>query len=290
MELLLLCAGARDKTWTGAKAACPLRTKGKRQAQKIGCWLGRKGLRPDAVLCEQTLRARATAEKALKAAGWTAGQIDGSKDLSEGRLPSFSGENRVFLVAAPKRIQALAARLALEVAARSGALLIVETREGRANLRQCVDPRDLPELFPYPFPDGPERRPRPAYYYTQSAVIPFRRTKAGTEVLIIGSSSGRHWVVPKGIIEPGLSPARSAMTEAREEAGVEGSTGDEPLGSYRYEKWGATCDVAVYAMEVSRVLQEGAWEENHRNRRWVPAEEAAALLNEPALKKLARLI
>nr|WP_319386007.1 NUDIX domain-containing protein [uncultured Roseibium sp.] len=290
MEMLLLCAGARDKTWTGSKTACPLRTKGKRQAQKIGCWLGRKGLCPDAVVSEQTLRARVTAEKALKAAGWTADGIKASKDLSGGRLPSFSGENRVLLVAAPKRIQALATRLALEIETYSGALLIVETQYGHARLREYVDPRALPDLFPYPSPDGPERRPRPAYYYSQSAVIPFRRTKAGPEILIIGSSSGRHWVVPKGIVEPGLSPARSAMIEAREEAGVEGSTGDEPLGSYSYEKWGATCDVAVYAMEVSRILPDGAWEENHRNRRWVSAEEAAKLLNEPSFKELLPLI
>lgn len=290
MELLLFCAGARDRTWTGDKTACPLRTKGKRQAQKIGCWLGRTGPRPDAVLTEQTVRARVTAEKALKAAGWTAGGIESSKDLSEGRLPALQGLDRVLLAAAPKHIKALAARFALEVETRPGVLLSVETRNGRARLHQCVDPRDLPDLFPYPSPDGPERRPRPAYYYTQSAVIPFRRTESGPEILIIGSSSGRHWVVPKGIVEPGLSPGRSAMIEAREEAGVEGSTGDTPIGSYTYEKWGATCTVTVHAMEVSRVLPDDAWEENHRNRRWVTRNEAADLLNEPAFKALLPLI
>ncbi|WP_306141055.1 NUDIX domain-containing protein [Roseibium sp. MMSF_3412] len=290
MQILLLCAGARDKTWTGAETACPLRTKGKRQAQKIGCWLGQKGLRPDAVLSEPTTRARVTAEKALKAAGWTARGIEAPKDLSDGRLPSFSDKDRVLLVAAPNRIKALATSLALEIETRSGMLLMVEDRDGGALLRERVDPRDLPDLFPYPSPDGPGRRARPAYYYTQSAIIPFRRTEAGPEILIVGSSSGRHWVVPKGIVEPGLSPARSAMIEAREEAGVEGSTGDTPLGSFTYEKWGAPCNVAVYAMEVSRILPEDAWEENHRNRRWVTRNEAADLLNEPAFKALLPLI
>ncbi|WP_420335829.1 NUDIX domain-containing protein [Roseibium sp.] len=290
MQILLLCAGARDKTWTRAETACPLRTKGKRQAQKIGCWLGQKGLRPDAVLTEPTNRARVTAEKALKAAGWTARELEASTDLSDGRLPSFSGKNRVLLVAAPNRIKALANSLALEIETRSGMLLVVEDRDGGALLRESVDPRDLPDLFPYPSPNGPGRRPRPAYYYTQSAIIPFRRTEAGPEILIVGSSSGRHWVVPKGIVEPGLSPARSAMIEAREEAGVEGSAGDTPLGSFTYEKWGALCNVVVYAMEVSRVLPEDAWEENHRNRRWVTRNEAAELLNEPAFKALLPLI
>lgn len=290
MQLMLLCAGARDKTWVGAKSACPLRTKGKRQAQKIGSWLGTKGLRPNAVLTEQTVRARVTAEKALKAAGWTANGIEASKDLSDGRLPSFSDRDRVLLVAAPKCVNALAARCSLEVETRPGMLFIVETLNGKPSLRECIDPRNLPDLFPYPPPDGPERRPRPAYYYTQSAVIPFRRTESGLEILIVGSSSGRHWVVPKGIVEPGLSPARSAMIEAREEAGVEGTASDTPLGSYTCVKWGASCNVAVYAMEVSRVLPDSAWEESHRYRRWVPAAEAAELLNEPALKELVRQI
>lgn len=290
MQMMLLCAGARDKMWAGPKTACPLRTRGKRQAQKIGSWLGTKDLRPDTVLTEQTIRARVTAEKALKAAGLTANGIEASKDMSDGHLPSFSDEARVLLVAAPKCVKALAARCSLEVETRPGMLFIVETRNGQASLRECVDSRNLPDLFPYPPPDGPERRPRPAYYYTQSAVIPFRRTERGPEILIVGSSSGRHWVVPKGIVEPGLSPARSAMIDAREEAGVEGTTGDTPLGSYTYAKWGATCTVAVYAMEVSRVLPDSAWEESHRNRRWVLVAEAAELLNEPAFKELVRQI
>ena len=96
--------------------------------------------------------------------------------------------------------------------------------------------------------------------------------------------------MPKGIVEPGLSPAASAMIEAREEAGVDGKASDKPLGAYVYEKWGAPCNVSVYAMEVSHVLQDSAWEESHRSRRWVSAEEAAELLNEPAFKDILALI
>lgn len=286
MQMLLFCAGARDKTWTGAKASCPLRTKGKRQAQKVGCWLGLMGLRPDAVLIDQTYRARVSAEKALKAAGWTASGIEGSHALSKGHLPALQDVDLVLLVAAPKRLGNVAEQISLEAEVRPGLLLLAHIEDGRAYLKERIDPRDLPDLFPFPSPDGPGRRPRPAYYYSQSAVIPFRRTKDGPEILIVGSSSGRHWVVPKGIVEPGLSPAGSAMIEAREEAGVEGETGDRPLGSYAYEKWGATCNVTVYAMEVSRILPDGIWEEHHRNRRWVPAARAAELINEPAYKDL----
>jgi len=90
-------------------------------------------------------------------------------------------------------------------------------------------------------------------------------------------------VVPKGIKEPGMSPQESAAEEAREEAGVEGVVGDEPLGSYVYEKWGAATTCHVYPMEVTRELAYEEWEENHRQRTWVTPQQAAAQLRQPQL-------
>ncbi len=286
MELLLLCAGAGDKTWTGPASDSPLRSKAKRRAQRTGAFMGRAGLRPDAVLTASDKRSRVSAEKALKAAGWTARGLQPSPALSGGHLPDLPDVPRVLLAARSGTIRTLMRRLGLEPEAGPGDLFVLSLRHGKAGLKTHVDPKGLPDLFPYPAPDGPGRRERPAYYYTQSAVIPFRRTGRGTEILIVGSSSGRHWVVPKGIVEPGLGPAASAQTEAREEAGVEGRIGNNPLGHFTYEKWGATCDVEVFAMEVIRVLPDGEWEERHRQRRWVPASEAASLLHQPAFSNM----
>lgn len=290
MELLLLCAGAGDKSWAGPAADRPLRTKGKRRAQKVGALIGQRGLRPDITLTALDNRSRVTAEKTLKAAGWTARDIRGSRKLSAGRVPDLPDVNRVLLTAPSATIQALTDRLGSGLRTHAGGLLIMSLYAGNADLKEYVDPRNLPDLFPWPSPDGPELRPRPAYYYTQSAALPYRKGEAGTEILIVGSSSGRHWVVPKGIVEPGLGPAQSALIEAREEAGVEGMAGHDPLGHYTYDKWGAACSVAVYAMEVTRVLPDDQWEENHRDRRWVSPVEAADLLHQPAFRgMLARL-
>lgn len=290
MKLLLLCAGAGDKSWNGPDNNRPLRTKGKRHAQKIGAWMGRNGLRPEIVLTASGQRSRVTTEKAVKAAGWTAEGIRLSGELSEGRLPALQGAQRTLLTAPSRSLETVAGHLGLSLKTRSGVLAITSIENGRASLRERIDPRDLPDLFPYPSPDGSELRPRPAYYYTQSAVIPYRKTETGPEILIVGSSSGRHWVVPKGIVEPGLGPARSALIEAREEAGVEGLASDGPVGHYDYDKWGATCEVAVYTMEVTRILSGDEWEESHRDRRWVSPSEAADLLHQPALKEFVERI
>lgn len=125
---------------------------------------------------------------------------------------------------------------------------------------------------------------RPAYYFTQSAVIPYRVGPNGVEVLLITSRARRRWIVPKGIVEPFLSPAESACKEAFEEAGIEGKVGDAPLGSYQYEKWGGLCKVDVFPLRVER--EHTHWEESFRDRRWFSVANAADLLSEPALKEL----
>jgi phosphohistidine phosphatase len=117
-------------------------------------------------------------------------------------------------------------------------------------------------------------------------VIPYRLQGSRPEILIVSSSQRKHWVVPKGIKDPGLSPQESAAREAWEEAGVEGRVADEALGSYRYEKWGATCTVDVYPMEVTRVIPEAEWEEQHRGREWVTPEVAQRRLRQAELRPL----
>jgi phosphohistidine phosphatase len=162
---------------------------------------------------------------------------------------------------------------------------------GCARLDSITRPETLPKKFPYPAPDSQEQRDRPAYYYTQSSVIPYRVRDGKPEILVIASSKKHHLVVPKGIKDPGLSPRESAAKEALEEAGIEGEIADAALGSYTCEKWGATCTVAVYPMKVTRIIPEAEWEERHRGREWVSPEKAATELKQeelrPLVKKLA---
>lgn len=154
---------------------------------------------------------------------------------------------------------------------------------GQAILLSITRASTLPKDFPYPIPNSTERRDRPAYYYAQSAVIPYRVNKKQIEILIISSSNNHHWVVPKGIKDPGLTPQESAAKEAWEEAGVEGKVGDACLGHYTYQKWGATCTVDVFPMEVTRLIPEDVWRESHREREWVTPKEATLRLKQTDL-------
>mgnify|MGYP000103174730 CR=1 FL=1 len=129
--------------------------------------------------------------------------------------------------------------------------------------------------------------PVPDSFFRQSAVVPFRKTDNGIEVLLITSRERGRWIVPKGVVEPDLTPAESALVEAYEEAGLKGRVVGKTLGSFTYEKWEGTCRVKVFAMEVRRVLD--AWpEKGQRKRRWLPLAEAADLADDKPVGKMIR--
>ena len=70
----------------------------------------------------------------------------------------------------------------------------------------------------------------------QYAALPWRRSEAGVEILLIKTRKTGRWVVPKGWPVDKRTPSESASYEALEEAGVLGDIATEPLGSFRYGK------------------------------------------------------
>lgn len=119
----------------------------------------------------------------------------------------------------------------------------------------------------------------------QSAAIPFRRRGGRLEVLLITSMSRGAWIVPKGLVESDLSDADSAAKEAEEEAGVRGRVGHKAVGSYEYQKWGGTCVVRVFDLEVEAELDD--WPERRdRRRRWTRVDEAAEAVENKRLRKM----
>lgn len=127
---------------------------------------------------------------------------------------------------------------------------------------------------------------RPDYFYKQSGVIPYRRRKGRLELLMVTSTSRKRWIIPKGVKEPHLSPRKSAVKEAWEEAGIRGKVSRDAIGAYRYRKWGGTCTVKVFTMEVREVL--GQWEENFRDRAWFSHREALRRIDGKDLQQLVR--
>jgi 8-oxo-dGTP pyrophosphatase MutT (NUDIX family) len=117
----------------------------------------------------------------------------------------------------------------------------------------------------------------------QAAAIPLQRGR----VCLVTSSSGKRWVIPKGLIDSGKTAAEMALQEAWEEAGVVGVLRPEPVGTYLYPKYGGTCHVTVYLMDVSEVADD--WPERAlRQRRWVKASEAAQFIEDEGLKLMFR--
>ena len=129
---------------------------------------------------------------------------------------------------------------------------------------------------------------KPNWYYNQSAVVPFRYCNGELEILLITSRIKKNWIFPKGIVEIGLSPQKSAEKEALEEAGVSGKIFDKIFDEYTYEKWGGECRVKVYPLRVERVHKN--WdEENFRNRQWFSITKAIKKLNKKELVKILTL-
>ena len=309
-ELMLLRHGKSDWSAGETDFRRPLKNRGKRGAQRMGVWIWQQDLRPDTIVSSPAERARATAHKVCKTMGFTQRRVKQDQRIYEASvgdlrrvLAEWAGE-RVMLVGHNPGFEDLLRYLCAETPTPfDGKLLPTATlarielpddwgnvTEGCGRLIQIKRPHDLPRKFPFPAPLGPEERDRPAYYYTQSAVIPWRRNEGELQVLIISSSKVNHWVVPKGCGEPELSLQESAAQEAREEAGIEGSVGEQSIGGYATEKWNAAVTVTVYPMEVTWELPDEKWEESHRERRWVDVETAAQRVKQPELRPMIRAL
>ncbi len=302
-ELLLLRHGKSDRDTATEDFKRPLKDRGKRGAQRIGVWLAQQQFLPDRVICSPAERALVTAQKCCKVMGIGAAEIVQDKRIYQADPAELlqvladcpASATRVMLVGHNPGLEQLLELLVEQPPEipEDGKLMPTATlarlrtrsewdalAKGRAELLQLLRASSLPKKFPFPMPDGDDRRDRPAYYYTQSSVIPYRVDDGQLQILIIRSSQDKHWVVPKGIADPGHSLQDSARKEAWEEAGVEGEVHDEALGSYSYAKWGSTCTVTVYPMAVTRQLPEEVWEERHRGRMWVSTKKAAELLKQ----------
>ena len=117
----------------------------------------------------------------------------------------------------------------------------------------------------------------------QSGVIPYRIMDGKMEVMLITSSASKRWVIPKGLIEPNMTPEDSAAKEAWEEAGVLGQVFPNLMGIYEYYKSGCTWQVDVFLLQVETVVEN--WPEAYkRKRQWVSIPKAIKRVDEPELK------
>ncbi len=306
-ELLLMRHGKSDWDVDVDDFNRPLKNRGKRGAQRMGAWL--QDNPPDYIISSPAVRARNTAEKLAKAMGQTAKHVHLDSRIYEASIKQLKAvladcpadAQRIMLVGHNPGLEELLCYLNnydLRPDA-AGKLLVTATlailnmpddwsrlKSGCGHVVSITPAATLNKSFPFQGLTGLEQRDRPAYYYSQSAALPYRLINNQLQILLISSSGKNHWTIPKGIIEPGLTAHASAQQEAWEEAGIEGCISEQMLGSYQYSKWGAHCTVQVYPLKVNHIIADQEWEENHRNRQWFSLKKAQSLVKQAPLRQL----
>jgi 8-oxo-dGTP pyrophosphatase MutT (NUDIX family) len=111
-------------------------------------------------------------------------------------------------------------------------------------------------------------------------VIPYRVLESGKIEVLIISTRRKHWSLPKGNLIKNIGPQRTALLEAYEEAGIDGSLQPKPILC----SMGRTC-IYFFPMEVKKVYQD--WPEaNFRKRKWIQLTKARGMLHHRAMSKI----
>jgi phosphohistidine phosphatase len=303
IDILLMRHGKSDKTVDVNAFHRPLQTSGKRAAQRMGFWLHQHGYQPNRVWSSPAIRAIETTEKMVKAMGLGVSIIDPIDSLYDantatilnilsqarksGGMTLIVGHNPAIEMALSIIVPEQISKLDDDNLIPTGALAHLHfDKQEKATLKQIIVPKSLPEFFSIETKKGTMLVERPPYYYHQSGVIPFRLFENQWQVLLITKPYKSKWGLAKGIIEPGLTAIESAEKEAMEEAGAIGDVVHKPLGRFQHDKWGGTCDVVIYPMQVNSLLDDGEWESNKRSRRWFSFAEAKQQIQNQQIRLL----
>lgn len=116
----------------------------------------------------------------------------------------------------------------------------------------------------------------------QAAAVCYRRVGESVQFKLVRTSKGGRWVFPKGHIEQGEAPWRTAQREALEEAGVRGPVESEPLAVFAHEKHkqdGRRVELTIAAY-LLHVESDSDRPEPGRDPTWFPPDEAKQKLAE----------
>lgn len=132
------------------------------------------------------------------------------------------------------------------------------------------------------------RRPVPGAPITRNQVsaggVVYRQRDRVTEVALISVGERRRWQLPKGTVDPGETPEKTALREVREEAGVEAELLD-PLDRVEYWYYANEAEGRVrfhklvhFYLMAYRAGDVRDHDHEVQEARWVPIEEAITLL------------
>lgn len=121
---------------------------------------------------------------------------------------------------------------------------------------------------------------------THAGTVVFRKSDSQIFYLVVSSSDGANWVLPKGHIEPGESPEEAALRELKEEAGVVGEIVDG-LSAQHFKKADKEVDIQYFLIRELGATEAAEnrivrWEEELAALQLLTFEEARSALLEGA--------
>lgn len=122
---------------------------------------------------------------------------------------------------------------------------------------------------------------------THAGAVACRRQDGHIQFLVVTSSDGAHWVLPKGHIEAKETAEAAALRELREEAGVIGEI-IGPLSVHRYRRLHEEVVVQYYLVRALKFQEADEtrlvrWETEERAFELLTFEDARRTLREAAV-------
>ena len=128
---------------------------------------------------------------------------------------------------------------------------------------------------------------------THAGCVVYRNDDDRVRFLVISSSTGEHWVLPKGHIDPGESPETTALRELVEETGVLGEI-IRPLSVQSFDINGKEIVIQYFLVRMTGT-QEAAenrellWEELNNAREKLSFIEGKQALKDTVDSKVLRI-
>ena len=128
---------------------------------------------------------------------------------------------------------------------------------------------------------------------THAGCVVFRNDGDRVRFLVISSSTGEHWVLPKGHIDPGEAPEMTALRELAEETGVLGEI-IRPLSIQSFEMNGREVVIQYFLVRMTGTQEavenrELLWEELHNAREKLSFIEGKQALKDTVDSKVLRI-
>ena len=128
---------------------------------------------------------------------------------------------------------------------------------------------------------------------THAGCVVYRNDDDRVRFLVISSSTGEHWVLPKGHIDPGETPETTALRELAEETGVLGEI-IRPLSVQSFEINGREVVIQYFLVRMTGTQEatenrELLWEELNNAREKLSFIEGKQALKDTVDSKVLRI-